>query len=55
MYNMLENDNFENWESRWDDNIKMDLTETGYKDGRWIELVQDRVQRRALGISGVEP
>jgi hypothetical protein len=27
---------------------KMDLRETGCKDGRWMELAQDRVQWRAL-------
>jgi hypothetical protein len=26
----------------------MDLTEMGCKDGRWMELAQDRVQWRAL-------
>jgi hypothetical protein len=32
----------------------MDLRETGCEEGRWLELAQDRVQWRALGISGSE-
>jgi hypothetical protein len=30
----------------------MDVKETGYEDGRWIELAQDCVQKQAL-ISAV--
>jgi hypothetical protein len=26
---------------RWVGNIKMDHTEIGYEDGRWMEMVQD--------------
>jgi hypothetical protein len=33
---------------RWVDNIKMDLTEIGWDDMDWIDLVQDRDQWRAL-------
>jgi hypothetical protein len=33
---------------RWDDNIKMDLRETGIDGAKWIWLAQDRVQWRAL-------
>jgi hypothetical protein len=33
---------------RWADNIKMDLTDTGWSDMDWIDLTQDRDQRRAL-------
>jgi hypothetical protein len=33
---------------RWVDNIKMDLGETGWEGGDWIELAQDRDQWRAL-------
>jgi hypothetical protein len=29
---------------RWEDNIKMDLRETGIKGTNWIQLAQDRVQ-----------
>jgi hypothetical protein len=29
---------------RWDDNIKMDLRETGIDGVHWIRLTQDRVQ-----------
>jgi hypothetical protein len=29
---------------RWEDNIKMDLTETGIDGMNWIQLAQDRVQ-----------
>ncbi|KAJ4439524.1 hypothetical protein ANN_07648 [Periplaneta americana] len=32
---------------RWEDNIKMDLREVGYDDRDWINLAQDRDQRRA--------
>jgi hypothetical protein len=30
---------------------KMDLSETGCEDGRWMELTQDRVQWRALVLA----
>jgi hypothetical protein len=33
---------------RWEDNIKMDLREIGWGDMKWIDLVQDRDQWRAL-------
>jgi hypothetical protein len=33
---------------RWVDNIKMDLREIGWDGMDWIDLVQDRHQRRAL-------
>jgi hypothetical protein len=33
---------------RWEDNIKMDLGETGFGDVDWIHLVQDRDRWRAL-------
>jgi len=29
---------------RWEDNIKMDLRETGIDGANWIRLVQDRLQ-----------
>jgi hypothetical protein len=29
---------------RWEDNIKMDLRETGIYEANWIQLAQDRVQ-----------
>jgi hypothetical protein len=29
---------------RWEDNIKMDLRETGIDGANWIQLAQDRVQ-----------
>jgi hypothetical protein len=29
---------------RWDDDIKMDLTEVGISGGNWIWLAQDKVQ-----------
>jgi hypothetical protein len=32
---------------RWEDNIKMDLRETGIDGANWIQLAQDRVQWRA--------
>ncbi|KAJ4451282.1 hypothetical protein ANN_02743 [Periplaneta americana] len=35
---------------RWEDNIKMDLTEVGYDDRDWIDLAQDRDQWRAYGV-----
>jgi hypothetical protein len=31
---------------RWEDNIKMDLKETGIDGANWIQLAQDRVQWR---------
>jgi hypothetical protein len=34
--------------SRWDDNIKMDLTEIGFGDVDRIHLTQDRDRWRAL-------
>jgi hypothetical protein len=33
---------------RWEDNINMDLGETGIDGANWIRLVQDRVQWRAF-------
>jgi hypothetical protein len=32
----------------WVDNVKMDLTETGWDGMDWIDLVQDRDQSMAL-------
>jgi hypothetical protein len=33
---------------RWEDNIKMDLQEVGYRVLDWIELVQERDRCREL-------
>jgi hypothetical protein len=33
---------------RWEDNIKMDLTEIGIDETNWIRQPQDRVQWRAF-------
>jgi hypothetical protein len=33
---------------RWQDNIKVDLTDTGWGGVGWIDLAQDRDQWRAL-------
>jgi hypothetical protein len=33
---------------RWEDNIKMDLRETGIDGANWIRLAQDRVRLRAF-------
>jgi hypothetical protein len=33
---------------RWVDNIKMDIRETGWDGGDWIDLAQDRDQWKAL-------
>jgi hypothetical protein len=33
---------------RWEDNIKMDLRETGISGTNWIRLAQDRVQWRTF-------
>jgi hypothetical protein len=33
---------------RWEDNVTMDLTETGWKRVDWIHLAQDMNQWRAL-------
>jgi hypothetical protein len=33
---------------RWEDNIKVDLSEVGINGANWIQLAQDRVQWRAF-------
>jgi hypothetical protein len=33
---------------RWEDNINLDLRETGIDGANWIQLAQDRVQWRAF-------
>ena len=33
---------------RWEDNIRMDLEETGINAGNWVDLAQDRNYWRAL-------
>jgi hypothetical protein len=33
---------------RWEDDIKMDIRELGIDGANWIQLAQDRVQRRAF-------
>jgi hypothetical protein len=33
---------------RWEDNIKRDIREVGWKDMNWIDLAQDRDRWRAL-------
>jgi hypothetical protein len=33
---------------RWEGNIKMDLREVGWGGADWIDLAQDRDQRRAF-------
>jgi hypothetical protein len=33
---------------RWEDNIQMDLSETGWESVHWIHLAQDRDQWRVL-------
>jgi hypothetical protein len=33
---------------RWEDNIKLDLRETGIDGANWIQLTQDRVHWRAF-------
>jgi hypothetical protein len=33
---------------RWEDNIRMELRETGWEDVEWIRLAQDRNQWRGL-------
>jgi hypothetical protein len=32
---------------RWEDNIKLDLRETGINGANWLRLAQDRIQLRA--------
>ena len=32
---------------RWEDNIRVDLKEVGCDPGEWIDLIEDRDQRRA--------
>jgi hypothetical protein len=36
---------------RWEDNIKMDLTEIGIDVANWIQLAQERIQWRAFVIT----
>jgi hypothetical protein len=33
---------------RWEDNIKMDLQEVGWRETEWIDLAQDNNRLRAL-------
>jgi hypothetical protein len=33
---------------RWEDNIKMELTEIGIDEANWIRLAQDRIRWRAF-------
>jgi hypothetical protein len=33
---------------RWEDNIKMDLRETGVEEANWIQLAQHRVRCRTF-------
>ena len=33
---------------KWEDNIRMDLEETGINAGNWVDLAQDRDYWRAL-------
>jgi hypothetical protein len=40
-------DHWEDQETRWQDNIKMDLREIGIDGSNWILLAQDRVQWQA--------
>jgi hypothetical protein len=40
---------------RWVDNIKRDLRKTGRNGMGWIDLPQDRDQRKALVNNGDEP
>jgi hypothetical protein len=40
---------------RWEDNIKMDLRETGIDGANWIQLAQDRVLVAGLCEYGNEP
>jgi hypothetical protein len=34
--------------NKWEDNINVDLSETGIDGANWIQLAQDRVQWRAF-------
>jgi hypothetical protein len=38
---------------RWEDNIKMDIRETGIDVANWIWLTQDNVQWRAFVSTGM--
>jgi hypothetical protein len=40
---------------RWENNIKMNLTEIGCGGMDWIDLAQDRDQWRAFVKTGIEP
>ena len=38
---------------RWEDNIRMDLTEMGIKTRNWVDSAQDRNYERALENTGL--
>jgi hypothetical protein len=40
---------------RWEDNIKLDLRETGIDGANWIQLAQDRVQWWAIVNTVIKP
>ena len=40
---------------RWEDNIKMDLQEVGFRGMDWIKLAQDRDRWRALVNAVMNP
>ena len=46
--NVKKGDHLEDLRRKWEDNIKMDLQEVGYRGMYWIELAQDRDRWRAL-------
>jgi hypothetical protein len=46
--NLRKRDHFERPRRRWEDNIKMDIREVGFRDVNWIQLAQDRDRWRAL-------
>jgi hypothetical protein len=37
------------------ENIKNDLTEVGYQDGRWMEQAKDHIQRQLLKLIVLKP
>ena len=45
---LRERDHWGDPDTRWEDNIKMDLQELGGGGGDWMELAQDRDRGRAL-------
>jgi hypothetical protein len=49
----LKSSHLEEWTEKNYDNIDMDLSETGYEDGRWMKLAWNQVKWWSLESSGI--